>query len=93
MKDIENLLRLQERIHDILERRFLSKENILYDYTGLNGEVILPSPEECFLNKPNALAWNTPIENGSFFNGVLLLGLCDLYEIFPSEKLENRCGR
>ena len=90
MKDLEKLLDLRERIHDVLEKRFLSGENILYDYAGPNGEVLLPTPEECFANKPNAFAWNTPIENGGFFNGDLLTALCDLYEMFPSPKLEKQ---
>ena len=63
MKDLEKLLDLRERIHDILERRFLSGENILYDYAGPNGEVVLPTPEETLENKPNAFAWNTPIDS------------------------------
>lgn len=84
------LLELRERIHGILEKRFFSRENILYDYAGLNGEVVIPTPDECLANKPNAFAWNTPIENGGFFNGVLLTGLCDLYEKYPSEKLKGQ---
>ena len=83
----EQLLELRERIHAILEKRFFSGENILYDYAGLDGEAVIPSSEECRTCKPNAFAWNTPIENGGFFNGDLLTGLCDLYEKFPSEKL------
>ena len=90
MKDHEKLLQLRERIHDILERRFLSGDGILYDYAGPNGEAVIPSPEECAANQPNAFGWNTPIENGGFFNGDLLAGLCDLYEKFPSGKLENQ---
>ena len=90
MKDLEKLLRLRERIHEILERRFLSGENVLYDYAGPNGEVVLPTPEETLASKPNAFAWNTPIENGAFFNGDLLTALCDLYEMFPSPKLEKQ---
>ena len=86
----EKLLELRERIHGILEKRFFSSENILYDYAGPNGEVVIPSAEECLANKPNAFAWNTPIENGGFFNGDLLAGLCDLYEKFPSEKLAKQ---
>ncbi len=86
----EKLLELRERIHGILEKRFFSSENILYDYAGPNGEVVIPTAEECLANKPNAFAWNTPIENGGFFNGDLLAGLCDLYEKFPSEKLAKQ---
>ncbi len=89
-QDTDKLLELRERIHEILERRFFSRENILYDYAGQNGETVLPTQEECLANKPNAFAWNTPIENGGFFNGDLLTGLCDLYEKFPSEKLKRQ---
>ena len=81
-QDTDKLLELRERIHEILERRFFSRENILYDYAGQNGETVLPTQEECLANKPNAFAWNTPIENGGFFNGDLLTGLCDLYVEF-----------
>ena len=87
-KDTAELLKLRERIHEVLEKRFFSRENILYDYAGMDGGVVIPAPEECLANQPNAFAWNTPIENGAFFNGVLLTGLCDLYEKFPSEKLK-----
>ena len=80
---------LQNRILDVIEKRFISPEYVLYDYAGLNGEVILPTPEECAQNKPNALAWNTPIENGGFFNGLLLVGLVNSWENQPSEKVAN----
>ena len=93
MKDTGKLLKLRERIHKILEDRFFSKENVLFDYSGLNGEIVIPSPEECIANKPNAFAWNTPIENGGFFNGCLLTGLCDLYEKFPSDMLQRQMRR
>ena len=89
-RDKDKLPELRERIHAVLEKRFLSGENILYDYAGLNGEVVIPTFEECLANKPNAFAWNTPIENGGFFNGDLLTGLCDLYEKFPSAKLKSQ---
>ena len=82
-----DLTAIQNRILDVIEKRFISPEGVLYDYAGLNGEVILPTPEECAQNKPNALAWNTPIENGGFFNGLLLVGLVDLWEKQPSEKI------
>ena len=68
-QDRKKLLELREKIHNILENRFFSGEDVLYDYAGADGEVVLPSLEECLENKPNAFAWNTPIENGAFFNG------------------------
>ena len=85
-EDVSKLLLLRERIHSVLEKRFFSPENVLYDYVGLNGEVIIPVPEECMKNQPNPFAWNTPIENGAFFNGDLLTGLLDIYVKYPSEK-------
>ena len=84
---VRNLTAIQNRILDVIEKRFISPENVLYDYAGLKGEVVLPTPEECEKNQPNALAWNTPIENGGFFNGLLLVGLVDLWEKQPSEKI------
>ena len=93
MKSQRELLELREHIHEILEKRFFSKENVLFDYAGRNGEVVLPTQEECLADKPNAFAWNTPIENGGFFNGDLLVGLCDLYDKFPSEKLREQIRR
>ena len=78
---------LLNRILDVIEKRFISPDGVLYDYAGLKGEVILPTPEECEKYQPNALAWNTPIENGGFFNGILLVGLVDLWEKQPSEKV------
>ena len=92
-QDTDKLLELRERIHEILEKRFFSGDNILYDYAGIHGEAVIPSAEECLANQPNAFAWNTPIENGGFFNGDLLTGLCDLYEKFPSEKLKSQMQR
>ena len=84
---VRNLTAIQNRILDVIEKRFISPEWVLYDYAGLKGEVVLPTPEECEKNQPNALAWNTPIENGGFFNGLLLVGLVDLWEKQPSEKI------
>lgn len=71
---------LLSSILDRLERIFLSPEHVLYDFVGLSGEVMLPTPQECALLQPNAFAWNTPIENGAFFNGDLLAALVRLHQ-------------
>lgn len=91
--DPQKLLNLRERIHAALEKRFFSPENVLYDYVGENGEVVTPTPEECQNLQPNAFAWNTPIENGGFFNGLLLTGLTEVYKKHPSEKLQKQMRR
>ena len=83
------LISIVERNIDIFEKRFFTRDKVLLDYAGLNGEVILPTPEECALNKPNALAWVTPIENGAMFNGILLPGVLNCWKKAPSPKLAD----
>ncbi|WP_138994515.1 hypothetical protein [Larkinella sp. C7] len=65
-----------------IEKRFLSPQTgILYDYAGRDGTNFIPTPEECQSDKPNGLAWWSPIENGAFFNGIYLDGLCNRWKI------------
>jgi hypothetical protein len=66
-----------EQAHRELWRRFMSPHGTLYDYTALDGTVLVPSPEECAASQPNALGWWTPIENGAFFGGLYLDALCN----------------
>jgi hypothetical protein len=61
-----------ERAHREIWRRFISPHGTFYDYTALDGRVLLPTPEECRESKPNALGWWTPVENGGFFGGLYL---------------------
>lgn len=56
-----------------LDRRF----NLLLHYAGLKGEVVLPTAEDCREAKPNGMSWSTPIEDGPFFGGLFLDGLCN----------------
>jgi len=65
-----------EKAHTELWRRFVNTHGVLFDFVTPAGEVLVPSPEECADSKPNGLAWWSPIENGSFFNGLYLDGLC-----------------
>ena len=67
------LLTIQDKVINILEKRFFSPQDVLYDYAGMNGEVILPTPEECDRSMPNGLSWHTPVSNGAFFNGKPLI--------------------
>ncbi len=84
----EELNRKADEVNRILWSRFIGKDNVMYDYTGLNGEVVLPTPEECAGDVPNALGWWTPIENGGFFNGMYLIAQCDRYD--RNKTPENR---
>jgi hypothetical protein len=68
----EDLRRSVECAHREIWRRFISPHGTFYDYTGLDGSVLLPTAEECRESRPNALGWWTPIENGGFFGGLYL---------------------
>lgn len=69
-----------EQAHTELWRRFIDKHDVMLDFTGLDGSVSLPTPEECREGKPNALGWWAPIENGAMFNGMYLDGLVSRWE-------------
>ena len=61
-----------EQAHTEIWRRFIDEQGIMLDFTDLNGDVSLPTPEECVQGKPNALGWWSPIENGAMFNGLYM---------------------
>ena len=71
---IEDLNTYSDQVNRNLWNRFISPDNIIYDYVGLNGEILLPSPKECLENKPNALGWWSPIEDGAFLLETIYLG-------------------
>lgn len=76
-----------------INKRFMNPEfGILYDYAGRNGENSLPTPEECRDDKPNGLNWWAPMENGAFFNGIYLDGLCNSWKVTKkkADELEAR---
>jgi hypothetical protein len=58
-------------------RRFVDRRfDTLLHYAGPKGEVALPTAEECAESQPNGLSWSTPTEDGPFFGGLYLVGLC-----------------
>ncbi len=81
-----------ELAHREIWRRFISPHGTLYDYTSLDGAVLLPTAEECLACKPNALGWWTPIENGAFFGGLYLDALCNRWRALrtPTAAAEAR---
>ncbi|GIW91507.1 MAG: hypothetical protein KatS3mg109_1939 [Pirellulaceae bacterium] len=66
-----------ERAHREIWRRFVSPDGWLFKYTDATGRVFVPTPQECAENKPNALGYFTPIEDGAFYTGLYLEGLCN----------------
>ncbi len=45
----------QHEIHSTIWKRFIDKNNIMLDYADLEGNLSLPTAEECERNQPNAL--------------------------------------
>jgi hypothetical protein len=68
-----------EKAHQQIWTRFMDKYNVLIDYADFSGAYPRPTAEENKKNQPNALAWWTPVENGSMFNGLYLDGMCRRY--------------
>lgn len=62
-----------EKAHAELWRRFIDpKWHTIYNHAGLDGKVVLPTPEECRENKPNALSWDISVSDGAMFGGFYL---------------------
>ncbi|RRJ97705.1 hypothetical protein Ga0100231_004255 [Opitutaceae bacterium TAV4] len=77
----ENVSSLIDQAHREIWRRFITPDGTLLDYTGLDGQTILPTAEQCRENQPNGFGWWTPIENGAFFNGLYMDALVSRWEI------------
>ncbi len=92
-RELSQLEGATQSIEGNLWKRFIGTDGIMLDYVGLNGEVVLPTPEECRDFKPNALGWWTPIENGGFFTGNYLLGQLARYAADPDPQRQERIKR
>jgi hypothetical protein len=73
-----------EPAHVEIWTRFVDRNGILLDFTGLDGKVPLPSPAECRAGKPNALGWFQPAENGAMFTGLYLDAALNRWQITQS---------
>ena len=64
-----------QRAHHELWRRFIDPTwHTFYDHAGLDGEVVLPTAEECLADKPNALTWDISVSDGAMFGGFYMEG-------------------
>lgn len=76
-----------EAIHQDVWKRFVHKpQYLVLAYTDLDGSVIMPEPVECAANKPNALSWGTPLQDGAFFTGLYLDGMVRRWKRTQSEE-------
>jgi len=86
-----------ERAHAEIWRRFIDRRfDVLLHYAGLKGEVILPDASDCREARPNGMAWSSPIEDGPFFGGLYLDGLCNRWrarrDVESAEKARRVAG-
>ena len=78
-----------ESAHAQIWNRFVSKQHILYDYTDSLGNVFTPTIEEVDKLMPNGLSYQTPIEDGAFYNGIYLDGLCERWKKLKTKKAKK----
>lgn len=83
-----------ELAHTEIWRRFVDRRfDVLLHYAGRDGEVIFPSGDECREAKPNGMGWSSPIEDGPFFGGLFLDGLCNRWRARRDEESATSARR
>lgn len=76
-----------------METRFIHRDTGLpLNYTNPDGTVSLPTEEEIRLGQPNAMSWNSPIEDGAYYGGLYLGALVNLADHggFPAAAAAKR---
>lgn len=62
-----------EHAHRELWRRFIDPTwHTVRNQADPDGNVVLPTPEECRADKPNALSWDISVTDGAMFGGMYL---------------------
>lgn len=79
-----------ETAHESLWTRAIKQDGIILNFTGLDGNVAIPSPQECAKLQPNGMAWWTPVSDGPFFTGLYLPAVCERYRRTHSENDKNQ---
>ncbi|WP_336515036.1 hypothetical protein [Pollutibacter soli] len=82
-----------EKAHTEIWKKFIDQYNVLIDFTDVDGSYDRPTREEFLENKPNALAWWTPVENGSMFNGLYLDGICERWMQTKNKSDKEKAAR
>ncbi len=77
--------------HELWERLVDREHGIIRDYP-VPDTSLLPTVEECLGDRPNALSWGTPIENGPMFGGAYLDALCDRWRLTQSAEDHGRAA-
>lgn len=83
----------EKAVAELWRRFVMPAHGTILHYAGLNGEVIVPTAEECAALRPNGGGWMTPIEDGPMFGGLLLDGLCNRWRKLRTEESATQARR
>lgn len=83
-----------ELAHREIWRRFIDRRfDVILHYSGLQGEVVLPDAADCEEARPNGMGWSSPIEDGPFFGGLYLDGLCNRWRLKKDQESGEKARR
>jgi hypothetical protein len=90
----DHIARHIERARSEIWGRFMNADTgILYDHTDAKGTVYLPTSDDIAARRPNALSYQVPIEDGAFYNALLLLGQCARWRATGEDEAAERASR
>lgn len=77
-------------LHEQVWSRFMRMPYChLLDCADEQGRAVIPTAQECQAGLPTIVGWTTPIADCSFFGGLYLYGLCEKYDLEPSDSLRE----
>ena len=77
-------------LHDLLWRRFIRMPyGHLLDAADELGNAHIPTAEEVAAGLPNVMSYSTSIADCAFFGGLYLYGLCEQYDLAPTDRLKE----
>ena len=81
---------MENKLHELIWKRYVRMPyGHVLDYADKNGDTPIPTAEECNSCIPNIMSWGVSIENGAFFTGLYLYGLCENYDKTPNPKTKE----
>lgn len=58
------------------EKKVDRQSGLLLNYTDDDGRAQMPDARDYYYGRPNHMGWNTPVEDGAYYNGFYLDALC-----------------
>lgn len=88
------VLQSMSRAFSQLEMRKINPQTgLLLNYTDDDGRVCLPNSEDYLQGRPNHLGWNSPTEDGGYYNGLYLDALCCRAQYLGDQAAQTAAGR